>query len=247
MFANARSAVNKMESIAVTVKQQKIDCLALAETWFNDNHTLEMTEIGNFQCFRDDRCGRVGGGVAIWAHSNLYPSRVPLINKPSYIEGVAMRIKQKMFIICVYFPPNISTRSICKEELSDFLTETIDSIVNICAESEIVLCGDFNQFPVHQFCDSCNLQTTFSGVTYNSSQLDYMLMTEVLSNQYKVNAVAPVDNSKIAHSALLATSLDRVAGHVNSENGGSTRTFLIFVNHLWMILFDLSRPLIGLY
>ena len=48
------------------------------------------------------------------------------------------------------------------------------------------------------------MKNMFSDITYNTSQLDYILMTENLSTHFKVTAEAPVDNSKIPHVSLLA-------------------------------------------
>ena len=205
LFANARSAVNKLESISVTIQQQNIKCLALAETWFNNNHSVEMTQIPEYQCFRDDRCNKVGGGVAIWAHFSLQPSCFILEGKPSYVEAVAVRVMSWLFIICIYIPPIVSTRCVYKDEILRFLTDTFDNIACVCPSSETVICGDFNRFAVTDVCNTCNMLNMFSGITYNTSQLDYFLMTELLSNQYRVTAEAPIDNSKIAHVSLMAT------------------------------------------
>ena len=101
LFAKARSVVNKLESVSVTLKQQNIKCLALAETWFNGNHSLEMTQISDYLCFRDDRCAKTRGGVAIWAHSSLQPCLFMLLGKPSNAEAVAVCLMSWLFIICI--------------------------------------------------------------------------------------------------------------------------------------------------
>ena len=72
LFANARSAVNKLDMISAVAVEQSIKCLALAETWFNDSHSEDITHFPNYACFRDDRSNRIGGGVAIWAHLSLH-------------------------------------------------------------------------------------------------------------------------------------------------------------------------------
>ena len=75
LFANARSAANKIDMISTIAVQQSIKCLAVAETWFNDTHSEDFTNFPNYVCFRNDRPNKIGGGVAIWAHYSLYPRR----------------------------------------------------------------------------------------------------------------------------------------------------------------------------
>ena len=204
LFANARSAVNKLEFISSTLSQQNINCLALAETWFNESHSEDMTHFSDFSCFRDDRPNKIGGGVAIWARTSLYPHVFNLENKPSYIEAVSVCVMYHIYIICVYVPPVASVRSACREDILRFLTDSVDKITCLNAKSEVVICGDFNRFPVGSLCNVCNLTSMFSGSTYNGHQLDYILMTEALCEHYSVNEEAPIDNSKTPHVSLMA-------------------------------------------
>ena len=78
LCANTRSAVNKMDEISTTLKTKNVCCFVATETWFRDIHHHNMFCIEDFTCFRDDRTGRVGGGVAIWAKQTLNAKRVPL-------------------------------------------------------------------------------------------------------------------------------------------------------------------------
>ena len=204
LFANARSAVNKLDLISATISQQSIKCLAIAETWFNESHSEEMTSFSDFCCFRNDRLKRVGGGVAIWAHSSLYPRVFHLENKPSFIEAISVCIMSHVYLICVYVPPSPAVRCDCKDEILCFLTDSVDRITCFDPKSEVVICGDFNRFPVRNLCHVCNLQNLFSGSTYNGNQLDYILMTEALCEHYSVTTEAPIDNSKVPHVSLMA-------------------------------------------
>lgn len=163
-----------------------------------------MTQMPDYECFRDDRCDKVGGGVAIWTHFTLQPKRFVLEGKPSYVEAVAVCVMSWFFIICIYVPPVVSTRCACKDEILRFLTVSELGQAYAMLSSESVICGDFNRFPVKDLCNSCNILSMYSGITYNASQLDYIFMTESLSNEYRVTAEAPIDNSKIAHASLMA-------------------------------------------
>ena len=205
LFANARSAVNKLDVISTAAMQQSIKCLALAETWFNDSHSVDVTHFPNFACFRDDRSDRIGGGVAIWAHFSLYPRVFCLEGKPTFIEAVSVSFLSYVYVICVYVPPVSSVKSACRDDILRFLIESVDKIINTNTKSEIVICGDFNKFPVRDLCNVCNLTCMFHGNTYNNSQLDFILMSEILSESYAVTVAPPVDNSKVPHASLIAT------------------------------------------
>ena len=205
LFANARSAVNKLDVIEVIMKQQRVKCLAIAETWFSESHSCDFTEISDYCCFRGDRSSKNGGGVAIWAHSSLWPRKLELSGIPEFIEAVSICIMSFVYVICVYIPPLRAVKRDCREAITHFLEDTVDRIMYSCPQCEIVICGDFNRFPVFDVISSCNLKSMFEGTTYHSSQLDYIFMSKALSKFYVVTAEAPVDNSKVPHKSLLAT------------------------------------------
>ena len=108
LCANTRSAVNKMDEISTTLKTKSVSCFVATETWFRDIHHHNMFCIEDFTCFRDDRTGRVGGGVAIWAKQTLNAKRVPLPLKPDYIECVAITLASCYLVIRCYFPPDMA-------------------------------------------------------------------------------------------------------------------------------------------
>ena len=85
---NTRSAFPKLDVISSTLTQQNINCFVAAETWFNDNHSNDITSIKNFICYRDDRKNRIAGGVAIYVSDFLRTERLLLEDKPCEIETV---------------------------------------------------------------------------------------------------------------------------------------------------------------
>ena len=130
-----------------------------------------------------------------------------LENKPTFIEAISVCILSRVYVICVYVPPISAVKSVCRDDVLHFLVESVDKITHVNPKSEVVICGDFNRFPVHEFCNVCNLTCMFYGITYNDSQLDYILMSEALSESYSVTLESPVDNSKVPHASLMATPI----------------------------------------
>ena len=203
LCANTRSAVQKLEIISSFLTKLSVDCFIATETWFSDVHSDDFASIPGYQLFRDDRKGRVGGGVAIWAKPYLSPQRIDVLNKPPSIEFVAIYIHPKICLIGIYIPPSVAVSS--KQLFTDFLTDTFDDILNTFPDSRFVLCGDLNHFHISDLCNNVNLVNTFVGITYGKTQLDYILMSEDLSPLYDVTTELPVENSKVAHKSLLAS------------------------------------------
>ena len=86
---------------------KNIDCFIATETWFSDHHVDSLISVPDYCCFRDDRCDRIGGGVAIWSKVYLCPERIIISEKPDGIEVVALKMNCKMLIIGCYIPPQI--------------------------------------------------------------------------------------------------------------------------------------------
>ena len=139
-------------------------------------------------------------------------------NKPSCIEIVVLKVSGPIFLIGVYFPPTVAVS--LKQMLTDFLTDTLDDLLGTCQNASIVLCGDLNRFSVDDVCNNFNLVSTFTGATYGNSQLDYILMSQCISTFYCVTSESPLDNSKVAHSSLLASPA-RPAGKTDSVVWGT--------------------------
>ena len=77
-YQNVRSLKNKLSvlrSEAPVLKQY--DVIGLTETWLNDDVSTAELQVGleSHAVFRKDREGRIGGGVAIAAKTELMPQR----------------------------------------------------------------------------------------------------------------------------------------------------------------------------
>ena len=107
LSANVRSAFPKLDTIKLLLNTRNIDCFVASETWFRECHSDDMTSIPDFDCFRDDRPDRVGGGVAIWCKRHLYPEKIQTPDKPQGIEIIAVKVRPKMLLIGAYIPPQV--------------------------------------------------------------------------------------------------------------------------------------------
>jgi hypothetical protein len=193
--------------IRAFVGNKKIDCFVATESWLTPNHSDEFLSVDGFLPFRDDRSNRSGGGVIVWVRQSFNPSILILSDKPLDIECVAVTLRSScLLLVACYIPPvpAVSHQSI----ISHFLITMIDDFLNDYPSFSIIVCGDFNRFNVSDVCKNCNLISGFSGPTYGSAQLDYVLLSEHLSTKYSVHDDMPFDFSSVPHKSLFVMPLN---------------------------------------
>ena len=116
------------------------DILVFSESWLKPEITDEQIYIENFKPpFRNDRTGRIGGGVAIFVRDTITCKR-RLDLEIRGLETVWIEIlmnSNKVLLGGFYRPPNSGTDSF------DLITESIDNAYNSNIIDVIIL-GDFN-------------------------------------------------------------------------------------------------------
>jgi exonuclease III len=129
---NCRSVKQKDVNLTLLNRKQFPDIICLTETWLDplDKFTLYP----HTKCYREDRQGRRGGGVAILTHAKI-SSAIYKHKRLAGIETVAVTVKtrcSKFIIVAWYSPPKIHYTS---EDLKMFFSQFPDSVI---------ICGDFN-------------------------------------------------------------------------------------------------------
>ena len=193
-----------MDFIRTTVVDKKIDCYVAVESWLTKHHSDELLSIDGFLSFRDDRLKRCGGGVIIWTRHCFSPISLPISNKPEDIECAAVILRSsRILLLACYIPP---VPAVSKHDvISLFFISIIDDFLNANPSFSIIICGDLNRFDISTICKNCDLINSYSGSTYGSVQLDYILISEKLSHSYRVSDCVPFDFSSVPHKSLLAT------------------------------------------
>lgn len=136
---NARGIRNKKEELYEFLLNNNIDICLLNETWLNQNVSIRHNE---FYCYRNDRVGGRGGGVAIIIKKNIRHQLMPLMNT-SLIENIGVKIfnsnGDSIDIYSCYFPGG-NTRSTDnkKQKFTSDLRKLSSSSNNY------LLGGDFN-------------------------------------------------------------------------------------------------------
>ena len=142
MYLNARSIVNKIDSLAVIVSDLKPDIIGLTESWATDNITDAEISIPGYTLFRTDRpTGNKGGGVLLYVLSTLQPaSYCPQASYPEHVwcklNTATLRNSDLLIGVCY--------RSSSAELFDDNLHKSLRKVITEVSNKNILLMGDFN-------------------------------------------------------------------------------------------------------
>ena len=149
--ANCQSIYSKIEELLATMIEDKIDICVINETWFNESEAskrklVEVKAILKQAGYIIQNIDRPtsGGGVGIIYRQNLQIKQLDGSIQDALEMGLwKLTIANKaVHIMGIYHPPksssNNSTMNLFFEELSDYLTENINSY------EELIIIGDTN-------------------------------------------------------------------------------------------------------
>nr|CAH7717452.1 unnamed protein product [Callosobruchus chinensis] len=179
---NVRSLQGKLDDTKNVLNNNRIDILAIGETWLDSRIETTFVNIDGYTFLRRDRGSR-GGGVGLYISNSL---KFKIIPSSSDIEQLWVSIHTSMRdIICgvVYRPP--------LQELVNFLDHLELSFAKALGISKHVFClGDFNVDYANPGTSSYNLLeqfmenfevaqliTDFTRVSENSSTLIDLILT----------------------------------------------------------------------
>ena len=203
-LCNACSVLPKLDEVRTTLLSKKFDIFACCETWLNKAIDDRLIHVSGFSCFRCDRSDRVGGGVAIWIRDSISCQR-HVVQAPVEIECLFLLLHQsRILLVVMYIPPIIAIRE--KDVLNEFIIQEIDSVLSHYFDFDVILCGDLNRFDIAFVCQNLNLVNCNNKPTYGEAELDYILLSESLTNFYDITLGAPIDISSTPHVSLIACS-----------------------------------------
>ena len=164
--ANARSLTDKVDSLCDCLVEKDGDLGFVTETWFQDRRdsyqTLrEYTDRFSLGIINRNRthCAanlRQYGGVAIiYRYKTAKLDEFPLSN-PDHHEVVAAvgkisGIKGQVFCVACYAPPNLTRAT--AGQLLEYLSDVVSEGKRKFRDCTIIICGDFNQWPVDCLLD----------------------------------------------------------------------------------------------
>lgn len=123
---NANGIIGKKEEMTVFLEEHKIDVMLLQETHLKP---CKRFEIRNYDCYRNDRKVKEGGGTAILIKRQVKHDELPPC-KSTHLETTGIKIKTlegDLNIYSVYLPPN---KEMKKEEIKRLLEDNTPTIIS---------------------------------------------------------------------------------------------------------------------
>ena len=236
---NARSILPKIDEVRATLanKSLSIDIFCCCETWLHQNIDDQLIQVPGFSVFRSDRKDRIGGGCAVWMRDNI-PCVEITVTPPFELECLFLLLSHaRIVLITMYIPPLLATKE--NQAISDFIINEVDKILRTNVELDIVLCGDLNRFDLAILYGNLNLVNCNKKPTYGGAELDFILLSESISELYGIEITAPLDISCVPHSSLLATPRFPPSGEFSS--GITRKVYDLRTSHVNDFLLRLCR------
>ena len=180
---NTQSLVSKRDIIESEFNDR--DVLLFTETWFNPQTSDDDIELQNYSLpYRNDRIGRVGGGVAIYVKKNMYSSEMTEL-KMNGLESVWVKVHAKGINILFgvfYRPPD------SENHIWDHINYSIDMAISKNIDN-VVICGDLNEdqlnprkIKIRDICLQNSLTQIITEPTYfhesSASLLDLIMVND---------------------------------------------------------------------
>ena len=199
---NARSLFPKFDDLCAVLSSLQPGIVFITESWLHSNICDDIININGYDLYRCDRIGRVGGGVCAYIRSSFSCVPINSYSHPSEIEMLALRINGlHLFLICLYIPPSLKANKL--NMISDFITDMLDAELAMFPHSNILICGDFNQFDTSMFSQQFSLRNCVTFPTRNASFLDQIWINPELSEFYKEDATVGPPISSCDHNSVL--------------------------------------------
>ena len=191
---NARSIATpgKLDELQIESVRLRPDVIIVSESWLSPVHEDSVFCINGYNLHRQDRIGRIGGGIAVWAKSALCCKRHWPTNVFPFGDIVFLKFKynSSLYVLCaLYIPPN---RAIVQDNcIIDFLTDEFDVLQNQSPDINIILSGDLNRLDTSSLESAFNLECKVTSPTRGNAILDQILVSSAISMHYPSAEVGP--------------------------------------------------------
>lgn len=179
LLSNARSLLNKLEDLSVSLNDNKVDIAIISETWFSYEHPPECTHVNGFNLFSRCRTEGRGGGVAIYVKDFIPTDIINFIEVPTELECLWVLVKpfwlprsiSNIAICAVYNPP----ASLHQEMLCKHIIDSIDKVNTRYPNAGICVLGDFNRCDISNVVHGTLLNQLVTQPTRGEAILDLII------------------------------------------------------------------------
>ena len=212
---NARSVVEKVDSLVTLFEEYDLHFALLTETWLttkvcSTRRMMDLTIGANISFIRRDR-GRRGGGVAIaYNPLKIKLKKFPVGGEPGTeivcATGNTPLSKRKIALISVYIPPSVSGPAL--DSYVYTLVELMDNIKIKFPDALIFLGGDFNRKEMDRFCTAFpDMRPIEAGATRRGHALDevYTNTVEMVQEKVVIGPLTKKNGVRSDHDIIVAT------------------------------------------
>ena len=214
---NTRSMNNKVTVLCDIIVQDKLDVLAVQETWLsgNEKDNCALAEIArtlpHFDFVQSPRISSRGGGVCVLAKKGFKMSTNKTCDYPSfeYMDINISRGSSTIRLFNIYRPPPSQKNKLTKSMFLDDFSKFLESTISI--PCEILILGDFNvHFDVaddrfasafRDLLDTAGLRQGVTEKTHKSGHiLDLMISrhaSNTISGRVRVHPGTPSDHHAV--------------------------------------------------
>lgn len=222
MMLNARSIMNKIDHLELTVCKYDPDIIGITESWCTPSVSDSELQLINYDLFRCDRdTDNKGGGVLLYVKSKLKPREI-VFNSPfkdqiwCKIAELYIGVCYRSTNYCIVGPDNNKYMYQLLREVSnkhfllmgDFNYPDIDWLNNTVADDANADCKEF-----FDCFNDCFLSQHIVRPTRNNSILDLVLTREpdLVSNTDVIENLGNSDHSMVTFSVLHQQSISENA------------------------------------
>ena len=169
-MTNARSILKKFDELCVLQSTLQPNIIVITESWLKSDIDSSLLNLNSFLLFRDDRRGRVGGGVCVWCRDFLCPELLPLPKHPFFDCVMIFCRKLHVVLVSLYLPPCMSASDTVS--VYSYICDALESHLLSHPDSSIVICGDFNDFNTSSLEVNFDLKNIVNTATRGNNILD---------------------------------------------------------------------------
>ena len=178
--------------------------IAVSESWLRNDIDSSLLHISGYAFFRSDRNHRLGGGACTWCNLDLMPEAITFTSLPHVEFCVVYLRKVDCLLIVLYLPPGLISQSLA-ETFSCFI-DIVDSHLLIHPNSEIIMCGDVNQYDTRSIESHLSLTNVVNAPTRLNNVLDKIFLTPDILHLYTEPLMLPPLSTSDHNCVLLKPS-----------------------------------------